>query len=376
MNNKNKIIECSKCVLDTTVVDIEFDTNGVCNYCHAYDKIIKTIPIGNNAKIVLENIVSTIKNNGKNKEYDCLIGLSGGVDSTYLAHMVVELGLRPLVVHIDTGWNSEIAVQNIENVVNKLNLDLFTYVIDWEEMKDLQLSFFKASVPDCDIPQDHVFPALLYKIAKQHNIKDIISGHNLVTEFISPKGWVYDSNDLQHIFDIQNQFGTKKLKKYPTFSLFDRTIYYRYIHPIKSHRLLYYIDYNKEKIKEFITKELDWKDYGGKHFESKFTKFFQAYYLPTKFGFDKRKAHLSNLILSNQITKEEALFELNKIIYERQQLVEDIDYIVKKLGITRDKWNEIMNLPLKKHTDYDTDYDVLWYKLYKKFTLFVKNYNK
>lgn len=375
MKNK-KNVQCTNCLLDTTVENIEFDSDGICNYCRSYNKVIKTIPTGNTAKKELKRIVSTIKNNGKNKEYDCLIGLSGGVDSTYLAYMVVELGLRPLVVHIDTGWNSEIAVQNIENVVNKLNLDLFTYVIDWDEMKDLQLSFFKASVPDCDIPQDHVFPALLHKIAKQHNIKDIISGHNLVTEFISPKGWVYDSNDLTHILDIQKKYGTRKLKKYPTFSLFDRTIYYKFICPIKSHRLLYYIPYNKDKIKNFITKELDWKDYGGKHFESKFTKFFQAYYLPTKFGFDKRKAHLSNLIISNQITKEEALDELNKPLYEKQQLDEDTDYIVKKLGITRDEWNQIMNLPLKKHTNYDSDYNLQWYKLYKKFTSFIKSYIK
>lgn len=359
---EKNIKQCSRCILDTTVIDIKFDKDGVCNYCHAYDKIIKTVPTGEDAKVELGKIVSSIKANGKNKEYDCLIGLSGGVDSTYLAHMVVELGLRPLVVHIDTGWNSEIAVQNIENVVSKLDLDLFTYVIDWEEMKDLQLSFFKASVPDCDIPQDHVFPALLYKIAKQHGIKDIISGHNLVTEFISPKGWIYDSNDLTHLLDIQNIHGQKKLKNYPMFSLFDRFIKYRFVFPIESHRLLYYIPYNKDEIKNFITTNLDWKDYGGKHFESKFTKFFQAYYLPEKFGFDKRKAHLSNLIISNQLTKENALIELEKQQYNPKELDEDIDYIAKKLGISSLEWEDIMNLPLKKHEDYRSEKDTLFYK--------------
>jgi N-acetyl sugar amidotransferase len=364
----NKIIQCQKCVLDTSVPDIIFDKKGICNYCHAYDKIIATIPIGDKAKLKLDSITKKIKNNGKNKEYDCLIGLSGGIDSTYLTHMIIELGLRPLVVHIDTGWNSEIAVKNIENIITKLNLDLFTYVVDWKEMQDLQLAFFKASVPDCDIPQDHVFPALLHKIAKQHNIKDIISGHNLVTEFISPQGWVYDSNDLPHLLDIHNKFGKNKLKKYPTISTFDRLVYYRYINPIKSHRLLYYIPYNKEEIKKFITDNLDWKDYGGKHFESKFTKFFQAYYLPEKFGFDKRKAHLSNLVISNQITKEEALKKLEKPLYDSKMLTEDIDFIIKKLGIDKDEWNEIMKLPLKNHSDYKTEKNIILYK----FSVFVK----
>lgn len=205
--------ECSKCVLDTTVEDITFDENGVCNYCREYDSVVKTIPHGEKAKEVLNQTVKQIKQDGKGKKYDCILGLSGGVDSTYLAYLVVELGLRPLVVHIDTGWNSEIAVQNIENVVNKLNLDLHTHVIDWEEMKDLQLAFFKASIPDCDIPQDHVFPALLNKIAKQNKIKHIISGHNIVTEYILPRNWSYDSNDLTHILDIHKKVWKNAFKK-------------------------------------------------------------------------------------------------------------------------------------------------------------------
>jgi len=365
--------ECSKCVLDTTVEDIYFDENGVCNYCKSYDNIIKTIPEGKEAKKILDSLVKKIKDDGQNKKYDCIIGLSGGVDSTYLAYLVVELGLRPLVVHIDTGWNSEIAVQNIENVVNILDLDLFTYVIDWEEMKDLQLSFFKASVPDCDIPQDHVFPALLNKIAKQNKIKHIISGHNIVTEYILPRNWSYDSNDLTHLLDIHSKFGNRPLKKYPKYSLFDRMIYYRFIFPVTSHRFLYYIPYNKEEIKSFIQEKLNWKDYGGKHFESRFTKFFQAYYLPTKFGFDKRKAHLSNLIVSNQITKEAALSELKQELYSIQELEEDKEFICKKLDISLSEWEEIMNLPRKEHKDYKSDYHKTWYKVYRKVRKLLKN---
>jgi len=360
-----KIVQCRKCILDTTVKDIEFDDEGICNYCKAYNKIIATVPTGIEAEAKLNEIVEQIKRNGKNKEYDCLIGLSGGVDSTYLAYLVVSNGLRPLVVHIDTGWNSEIAVQNIQNVVTKLNLDLFTYVIDWDEMKDLQLSFFKASVPDCDIPQDHVFPALLNRIAKKYNIRDIISGHNLVTEFISPKGWLYDSNDLVHILDIQKKFGSVKLKKYPKFSLIDKWMY-KFIYKIKSHRLLYYVPYNKNKVKEFISKEFDWKDYGGKHFESRFTKFFQSYYLPIKFGFDKRKSHLSNLILSDQITRDFALNELSKTVYDKKTIEEDTAYILKKLGINETQWDNILNAPLKKHSDYKRQNDLFLFKIYKR----------
>lgn len=364
--------QCTKCVLDTTVENINFNEKGVCNYCREYDKIVQTIPIEKEAKEVLNQLVEKIKEDGRNKSYDCILGLSGGVDSTYLAYLVVILGLRPLVVHIDTGWNSEIAVQNIENVVNILNLDLHTHVIDWAEMKDLQLAFFKASVPDCDIPQDHVFPAILNKIAKENKIKHIISGHNIVTEYILPRNWSYDSNDLTHILDIHKKFGKIPLKKYPKYSLFDRMFIYRWIFPVKSHRLLYYVPYNKEEIKNFIQEKLAWRDYGGKHFESRFTKFFQSYYLPTKFGFDKRKAHLSNLIVSNQLTKDGALEELKKELFDVKELEKDIEYICKKLDITLEEWNEIMNLPLKKHQEYKSDYNKLWYKIYQKIREFLK----
>lgn len=363
---------CNRCILDTTVSDIEFDQQGVCNYCHGYDKIIKTIPVGQQAKDTLHSIVTKIKKDGVGKEYDCIIGLSGGVDSTYLAHLVVSLGLRPLAVHVDTGWNSEIAVKNIENVVKILDLDLFTAVIDWEEMKDLQLAFFKASVPDCDIPQDHVFPALLNKIAAQHGIKHSISGHNIVTEYVLPRNWSYDSNDLEQIKDIQQQFGTKSLAQYPMLSLFKRTVYYKFIKPVKSHRFLYYIPYVKEDVKSFIIQNLGWKDYGGKHFESRFTKFFQAYYLPTKFGFDKRKAHLSNLIMSAQISREAALSELARSQYDEQTLEEDLDYVTSKLDVSRTEWNSIMALPIKQHQDYKSDYNLAWFKYYKKLTVLIK----
>lgn len=365
MTNENKV--CSKCVLDTTVSDISFDNNGVCNYCHSYDEVIKAIPQGGAAKAALNNLVNTIKKDGKGKEYDCIIGLSGGVDSTYLAYLVKELGLRPLAVHVDTGWNSEIAVQNIENVVQKLDIDLYTVVIDWEEMKDLQRAFFKASLPDCDIPQDHVFPAVLNKIATQHGIKHSISGHNVVTEYVLPKPWVFDSNDLIHIKDVHSKFGSIKLNKYPTYSLFERLVVYKYIKPVKSHRFLYYIPYNKEEIKQYINENLGWRDYGGKHFESVFTKLFQAYYLPTKFGYDKRKAHLSNLIVSNQVTREEALQELEKPLYNSEELKTDLDFFLSKLDFSDQEWEEIMQLPKRKHSEFKTENQSTLYKIHKGF---------
>lgn len=367
------LIVCKRCVLDTTVEDIVFDENGICNYCHSYDDIVKTIPQGSEAIKHLEQLVQKIKLDGKGSEYDCIIGLSGGVDSTYLAHMVIKQGLRPLAVHVDTGWNSEIAVSNIENVVNKLGIDLYTVVIDWEEMKDLQRSYFLASVPDCDVPQDHVFPAVLSKIASSKGIKHSISGHNIVTEYVLPRNWSYDSNDLVQLKEIHKKYGKSRLKKYPTISLFDRTIKYKFITPLNTHRFLYYVPYNKESVKEFIQSELGWRDYGGKHFESKFTKFFQAYYLKEKFGFDKRKAHLSNLIVSKQITRQQALIELEKEQYTDIELCEDIEFICSKLDFTEKEWRRIMESAPRKHSEFSSDKNVLWYRIYKSMVRKIKN---
>ena len=331
---------CSRCVLDRTVEDIEFDADGVCNYCRGYEAIIKTVPTGMEAEKVLAEKVERIKAARGKHGYDCIIGISGGVDSTYLAHLVKKHGLTPLAVHIDTGWNSEIAVKNIENLVNKLDIDLFTVVIDWAEMRELQLAFFRASLPDCDIPQDHVFPAELFKIAEKFDIKHVISGHNLVTEYVLPRSWSYDSNDLEHIKDVNRKCGSRKLANYPQLSLFKRTIYYKFIRPIQVHRFLYYVPYDKEQIKIFIERELGWKDYGGKHFESRFTKFFQSYYLVEKFGYDKRKAHLSNLIVSGQMSRDEALAELKNPPYIEADIRNDIDFVLSKLNC--------LNSPLNK----------------------------
>jgi aminotransferase len=357
---------CKACVLDTSDPEIIFDNEGVCNYCHSYAAVTRSLPATDEAKQVeLQRRVSIIKADGKNKKYDCIIGLSGGVDSTYLAWIVKESGLRPMAVHVDAGWNSEIAVGNIERLVRILGIDLFTVVINWEEMKDLQRSFLLARLPNCDIPQDHTFIASLYHTAHKHGIRHMISGHNIVTEFILPPAWGYDSRDLSHILDVHHQFGRIPLRTYPTLGLFKRIIYSRFIRPVKTHRFLYYIPYQKSSAKQFITDKLGWRDYGGKHCESLFTRFFQSYYLPVKFGFDKRRAHLSNLIVSNQISRIEALAELNKQSYNPDTISQETEYFCRKLEITPQEWKHIMEEPRGWHHDYKTDAHIWWWRLLK-----------
>lgn len=345
---------CVKSVMDTTDPWIEFDEKGVSNHVNDYLQWEKNLKLNSsNSAAELLKIANKLKNDGEGKQYDCIMGLSGGVDSSYMAWFVTQkMGLRALVVHVDTGWNSELAVSNIQSLVQKLNLDLHTLVIDWEEMRDLQLSFFKSSVANLDVPQDHCFLASLYKEARKYNIKYIMNGSNMSTESILPKAWGYSSSDPIHLKGIHRIFGKKPLKTYPIYTIFNKYIYYPYILGMKVITPLELIDYKKDEAKEFLMKELGWRDYGGKHYESKFTKFFQAHYLPFKFGYDKRKAHLSSLIVSGQMSREEALSELAKPLYDSFELEEDIHYFSKKLGITVKEYHQIMSLPPKTHMDY------------------------
>ncbi len=349
---------CTNCIMDTTDPDIYFDGNGICNHCHYYENYKNNVMFtGNEAKLATQQMVAEIKNRRpKGSDYDCIMGLSGGVDSSYLAWYAVKvLGLKPLVVHVDSGWNSELAVNNIENIVNILGLDLHTLVLDWDEIRDLQRSFFKASVPNCDIPQDFAFFAGLYKEAKKYKIKSILNGGNMQTESILPRAWGYSSSDLIHLRDVHKKFGSIKLKEYPVVNYLQKTLYYQYILKLKVFRPLEYIPYNKAEAKHLLIHELKWRDYGGKHFESVFTKFFQAYYLPVKFGFDKRKAHLSSLIVSGQMTREEAVIEMMKPLYDAQQLKEDTDYFIKKLGFSQAEWTKIMEQPPVLHENFASE---------------------
>jgi N-acetyl sugar amidotransferase len=353
MNSEYRV--CVKCVMDTSDKGISFDEDGVCSHCRSYEEIAKkTLLPPEEARQKLAEIVDKIKRDGKGKEYDCIIGLSGGIDSSYLAYQAKQFGLRPLAVHFDNGWNSEISVKNIENIVKKLGFDLHTYVIDWEEFKDLQRSFFKASVVDIELLTDNAIFTSLYKIAREQKIKYSLEGHNVVTESIMGKDWNYWKFDLKNIRAIQKQFGTVKIRSFPTMGPWKR-LFYQYSKIIEPVYILNYLQYNKQQAMETLEKELGWQYYGGKHYESVFTKFYQAYVLPTKFKIDKRRAHLSNLICSNQLTREEALVELAKDIYPQDELSRDKEYVAKKLGFTEEEFDKIMQHPPKSHLDYPSD---------------------
>ncbi|MGI8583979.1 MAG: N-acetyl sugar amidotransferase [Chitinophagaceae bacterium] len=348
--------QCAITVMDTIAdPDITFDENGISNYYYEYKEAEKAdVFTGDKGRKKLESLTATIKAAGKGKPYDCLIGLSGGVDSTYVSWLVKNLGLRPLAVHLDNGWNSELAVMNVENIITKLGFDLYTLVVNWEEFKDIQLSYLKASVVDIEVVSDHAIFATMYKLAKEKRIGYIISGTNVVTEQIMPPSWLYKKMDFTNLKDIHGKYGNVKLKTYPTFN-FKKYVYYSAILKLSPISILNYVPYNKKEIKELIKKELDWRDYGGKHYESTFTKFYQAYILPQKFKIDKRKAHLSTLICSHQISKEEALKELQQPLYSPSELKEDTEYVIKKFGLTEKKFEEIMKLPIRKHEDFKTD---------------------
>lgn len=344
---------CKRCVMDTTDDEISFDEQGYCNHCNKYfDLAPTTLHHDSKGKEELEALVNKIKEEGNNKDYDCIIGLSGGVDSTYVAYRVKELGLRPLAVHFDSGWNSELAVKNIENIVKKLDIDLYTHVCDWDEMRDLQLSYFRAGVINADVPMDHAFLVVLNRLARKNRVKYFITGHNFETEAILPSSWVFGANDGRNLKAIQKRFGTKKLKNYPVTSLLEE-LYYDYIYRLQRVRILNYEPYNKAKIMKFIEKELGWKYYGGKHYESVFTRFYQGNYLIERFGKDKRRAHLSTLICSGQMDRDSALEELKNPAYpDLQLLADDKEYIPKKLGITTKEFDVILNEPTRSHFDF------------------------
>lgn len=349
---------CSHCVLDThDDPEMTFDQEGVCSYCQNYKKHEgEYVKKGRRGLDELKKIVEKIKSDGARKPYDCIIGLSGGVDSSYLALKAKEFGLRPLAVHFDNGWNSELAVNNIENIVSKLNFDLHTVVIDWDEFRDLQLAFLRASVVDIELITDHAIFASLYKIALEQDVKYILSGVNYVTEAILPEPWVHDKRDHIHIKAISTQFGKIPLKKFP---LFDTNLKFRISWKgVTSVPVLNYLEYIKSDVKKEIIQKLNWRDYGGKHYESVFTRFYQGYILPVKFGIDKRKAHLSTLINSGQINRNSALLELESPIYPEDLRKSDFDFVLKKLGLSVEDFQQIMNLPIKKHRDYPVDRDI------------------
>ncbi|HVS95281.1 MAG TPA: N-acetyl sugar amidotransferase [Puia sp.] len=348
--------QCTKTVMDNIAdPDIRFDEAGVCNYYHDYVRAARDgVFEGEKGEQELARLVDRIRKAGKGKSYDCLIGLSGGVDSTYVAWLVKQLGLRPLAVHLDNGWNSELAIRNVENIITRLGFDLYTLVVNWEEFKDIQLAYLRASVVDIEVVSDHAIFSTMYRLAKEKSIGYIISGTNIVTEQIMPPSWLFNKMDFTNLKDIHDRFGKKKLKTYPTFD-FKKYVYYSAVLRLVPISILNYVPYNKKEVKEVIKNELGWRDYGGKHYESIFTKFYQAYILPGKFRIDKRKAHLSNLICSGQLTRDEALGELSRPLYAPDELASDKEYVLKKLGLTDQEFDEIMHLPVRRHQDFRTD---------------------
>lgn len=359
MQSNVKYQQCRLSVMDTVAdPDITFDEKGICNYYYQYKKAeTEHLVQGEAGWKKLEEIANKIKAGGEGKPYDCIMGLSGGVDSTYVAHLAKKLGLRPLAVHFDNGWNSELAVQNIENIVNKLGFDLFTYVIDWEEFKDLQIAYLKASVVDIEAITDHAIFATLYRMAGERDIKHILSGTNVQTENTLPKSWIHPKTDHVNIKAIHKAFGTKPLRSFPFMDAKVKR-YYQQIKGVRSISVLNYVPYNKKQVKELIQQELGWRDYGGKHYESVWTRFYQGYILPEKFKIDKRKAHLSDLIFGNQITKEEAVEELKKPKYDESQFKIDYDFVLKKLGFTEEEFRQIMSQPPRSHYDFDYEMPV------------------
>ena len=342
--------------MDTTDPDIVFDAGGICSHCHRYERVSRErlIPVAERRQH-LEALVAEIRQGGRGKTYDCVIGVSGGVDSTYVAWLVKDLGLRPLAVHLDNGWNSELAVANIEKTLKVLGIDLYTHVIDWEEFRDLQVSFLKASTPDGEVPTDHAIFALLYRMAAKNGIRHVITGTNVATEAVLPEKWGYGYFDWRYVRDVHRRFGTQRLTTYPHFSLAG-LFYYVFMRRIRMVSILNHIEYDKAQAMQLLQDKLGWVYYGGKHYESIYTRFFQAYVLPRKFDIDKRKAHCSTLICSGQMTREQALEAMKEPVYPERALLEDRDYSIKKLGLTTEQFEQIMTAPTKTFRDYRTSH--------------------
>ncbi|MBI4819957.1 MAG: N-acetyl sugar amidotransferase [Deltaproteobacteria bacterium] len=345
---------CTQCIMDTSDHEITFDDHGICNHCRDYDAAVHeaVIPAAEGWKR-LEEFASQVKEANKKKPYDSVIGLSGGVDSSYVAYLVrKKLGLRPLGVHLDNGWNSELAVRNIESIVKALEIDLHTVVLDWDEFRGLQLAFLRASTPDSEIPTDHAIVSSLYWTAVRNKLEWVIEGSNIVTEAMVPPTWSHGHGDWRYIRTVNSQFGGKPLKTYPHYSDFDRRIRFESISPVRRFQILNYVDYDKKEAMATLEREFNWVPYGGKHYESIYTRFFQGYILPTKFGFDKRRPHLSCLVRSGQMTREKALGEIQKPPIPEALEREDRAFVIKKLGITEREFEQIMDLPKRTFWDY------------------------
>lgn len=352
---------CKRCVMDTTDPIIRFDSQGICNHCTEFINVRAEHSYkGEETDAKFRALIKEIKSGSDGRQYDCIVGLSGGIDSSYVAYLAKKNGLRVLGVHMDNGWNSEEAVQNIRNIAQILGIDYESYVLDWEEFKEIQLAFLKASVPEADTPTDIAILSSLHKVANKYGVKYIISGGNFATEGILPKHWHYNAKDLTYFKHIHKKFGKGKINSFPTFG-FKSEMYYKLVKKIRMVYLLNYVAYDKANAIELLEKELNWKNYGGKHYESKYTGFIQAYYLFNKFNIDYRRATLSSQICAGAITRDEALEILKTLPFKEEVVEREIEYIAKKLGVLVEELKNIIDLQPHWYTDYPNDEKWLTY---------------
>jgi N-acetyl sugar amidotransferase len=346
---------CANCIMDTSDSNITFDDRGWCDYCtNYYANILPNWHPDETGASILQKDIERIKREGKGKSHDCVIGISGGVDSSYVTYLAKErFGLRPLVFHVDAGWNSQQAVNNVEKLIDGLGLDLHTEVVDWLEMQDLQLAFFKAQVPHLDTPQDHAFFAGLYNFAAKNGVKYVLTGANYSTECVrEPLEWHYHASDLRQLKDIHSRFGKRPLKTFPKADIFTFKIYYRYVKGVRVVKPLNYVPYIKEDAMQLMVDRFGWQRYPHKHYESRFTRFYEGYWLPRKFGYDKRRAHFSSLILTKQMTRDEALQKLALPAYDAETIADDFEYVATKLDLSVSELRDLMNGPNKTYRDY------------------------
>ncbi len=347
---------CTKTVMDTSDPDITFDSNGVSNHYWDFHNITKqNWNAGPGGREKLERDVEAIKRAGKGRDFDCIMGLSGGADSSYMLHlMVCEFGLRPLVFHVDAGWNSDVAVSNINVLVDKLGLDLFTEVINWEEMRNFQLAMFKSGVPHLDVPQDMAFIGVLYKFAEKHGIKHILNGGNISTECVDvPLQYLYWGSDMSQVRDILARHGSIPMVTYPFSSIWYHKFYLRLFKGVTVLKPLNFMPYVKKDAMVQLERIYGWRPYPQKHFESRFTRFFEGYWLPTRFGYDMRRREYSSLILTGQMSREEALSLLQSPPLSDDDAMQEFSFIASKLGVTDDELRGYLLMPKKFYWDYN-----------------------
>ena len=359
--NDRKYQICTNCVMDTSDPQITFSDDGKCDFCqNFYESILPSWHHGDAGWNELLCIADKIKRETVKQKYNCLIGLSGGTDSSYLTYIVKEkLGLNPLLLAVDTGWNLNVANNNVNNIVQKLNLDMATITVDWEEMRDLQIAFFKSAVPYQDTPQDTAIFSALYNYAAKHHFKYVMTGGNYSTECVKPpQEWTY-YNDITLLKDIHRRFGKIPLERFPLCSMFKYRILYRYIKGIKIIKPLNYVDYHKDDATKLLSEKFKWEQYANKHYEDRFTRFYEGWWLPRKFGYDKRRCYFSSLILTGQMTREEALLELERQPYDEKIAKEDMEFICEKLRITQEQLDEFFRLPNKTFRDYKNSFALI-----------------